>query len=93
MKKLRGTIVSTKMKNTVVVKVVAKRPHPMYKKLQQHTKRFLVDTADQMVGVGDMVDISEVRPISKNKYFKILNIVTKAAVSAKGFNEPKEEKK
>jgi len=70
-KVLKGKVVSTKMTNTVVVEVVRRTPHPLYKKLLKRSNKFLVDPAGREVSVGDTVSIVEIRPMSKNKYFRL----------------------
>ncbi len=70
-KVLTGKVVSTKMTNTVVVEVVRRTPHPLYKKLIKRSNKFLVDPAGQAVVEGQTVTIVEIRPMSKNKYFKL----------------------
>lgn len=69
---LTGTIISTKMENTAVVEVVRRTPHPKYKKLLRRSKNIKADTNGLKVAVGDVVQIVETRPISKDKNFKIL---------------------
>lgn len=71
-----GRIVSTKMQKTVVVVVERQRVHPLYKKVFMRSKKFLVD---DLLGVkeGDMVEFVKVRPISKNKHFRIVKVVGK----------------
>jgi small subunit ribosomal protein S17 len=71
-KTLNGTVVSTKMQNTVVVEVSWKKPHPLYKKLLKRSKKFKVDSNGQTVNVGDKVTIVETKPIAKDKHFKLL---------------------
>ena len=68
-----GTVVSNKMKNTLVVKVVSQRRHPLYKKLITKTKKFKVhDETD--IKVGQKVKIIESKPISKGKHFRVLEV-------------------
>lgn len=69
-----GRVVSTKMKNTATVLVERVAKHPLYKKTYIQTKRYLVD-AEVVVKDGDMVEIIKVRPISKNKHWKINRVV------------------
>lgn len=71
---LEGTVVSTKMKDTVVVEVVSVKRHKLYKKIVRSFKKYMADTDDKKVELGDFVQIIETRPISKNKHFKILKI-------------------
>lgn len=74
-KMLEGKIVSLKMQNTVVVEVTYRKPHPLYKKLLKKSKRYKVETEGQSVSIGDKVRIVETKPISKAKYFKIMEVV------------------
>ena len=74
-KTLEGKVVSAKMQNTAVVEVFRRKPHPLYKKLLKRSTRFKVETGGYSVNVGDKVKIIETRPISKGKYFKIMEVV------------------
>jgi len=69
---LNGKIVSLKGQDTVVVGVTRKVAHPLYKKLMKKTKRFKADSKGQILNLGDRVKIISVRPISKDKFFKVL---------------------
>ena len=71
-----GRIVSTKMTKTVIVLVERIAKHPLYKKTYSQSKRYLVDDP---IGVkmGDMVEIVKVKPISKNKHWRIVKVVGK----------------
>ena len=69
---LRGTVVSTKMKDTIAVAVERYVMHPKYKKYLRRTKKFLVHDAGNTAKEGDVVDIAEVRPISKRKSFTLV---------------------
>ena len=71
-KVLAGKVVGIKMNNTVVVEVVRRVPHPLYKKLVKKSKKFKVDSKDVEVAVGQDVKIVETRPISKDKHFKLM---------------------
>lgn len=73
-KQLQGKVVSVKMAKTVVVAVSSKKPHPMYKKLIKHTKRIAADTGSLSLALGDEVIIEEVRPLSKTKFFKVVEV-------------------
>lgn len=75
MKTLEGIIISAKMQKTVVVKVVRKVAHPFYKKLLKRNKKYKVDSTGFSVSEGDRVKIVETKPISKDKYFKIVEIL------------------
>lgn len=69
---LRGTVVSTKMTDTITVAVERYVKHPKYKKYLRRTKKYLVHDAGNTAKVGDKVDITEVRPISKRKTFALV---------------------
>lgn len=71
-KVLEGKIVSNKMNRTVVVEVVRRTPHPLYKKLIKRSKKFLADSGEVKYEVGQTVKIVETRPMSKNKHFKVM---------------------
>lgn len=70
---LRGTVVATKMIDTATVAVERYVMHPKYKKYLRRTKKFLVHDKGNTAKVGDVVDIKEVRPISKRKSFELVN--------------------
>jgi small subunit ribosomal protein S17 len=69
---LRGTVVSTKMKDTITVAVERYVKHPKYKKYLRRTKKFLVHDAGNTAKEGQLVDIRETRPISKRKHFELV---------------------
>ena len=68
-----GTVISNKMKNTLVVKIISKRRHPLYKKLITKTQKFKVHSEAEFK-VGQKVKIIETKPISKEKHFKVLEV-------------------
>lgn len=73
-KVLTGTVVSTKMKNTIVVSVQRSFKHPLYEKILKSHKNFKAHVEDETkFNVGDEVTIEETRPISKDKHFKVIN--------------------
>lgn len=72
---LRGTVVASKMQDTCTVAVERYVKHPKYKKFQKRTKKFLVHDVGNTAIVGEKVEITETRPISKRKRFAL---VTKA---------------
>lgn len=69
---LRGTVVSTKMQDTVTVAVERYVMHPKYKKFMRRTKKFLVHDAGNTAKEGDTVEIRETRPLSKRKHFELV---------------------
>lgn len=66
-----GTVVSTKMKDTIVVEVTRFTPHPKYRKYQKHTSRFKAHDAGNTKKEGEKVTIVECRPMSKDKNFTV----------------------
>ena len=72
---LDGIIVSVKMQKTAAVKITRKFPHPLYKKLIKRDSKLSVDVGSFIVKVGDKVKITETKPISKTKNFKILEVI------------------
>ncbi len=70
---LRGTVVASKMTDTCTVAVERYVKHPKYKKYQRRTKKYLVHDAGNTAQVGAKVEIKETRPVSKRKYFELVN--------------------
>ena len=73
-----GYVISDKMDKTVIVQVGTSRAHRLYKKTLQQRTRFKVHDEKNECGVGDLVRITETRPISKEKRWRVLEIVEKA---------------
>ncbi len=71
---LRGTVVSTKMTDTITVIVDRYVKHPKYKKFQRLSKKFLVHDAGNTAKEGQLVEIRETRPLSKRKHFELVTI-------------------
>ncbi len=70
---LQGTVVSDKMKKTVVVEVSRLRKHPKYKKYFKITRRFKAHDENNSYHLGDKVHVQETRPISKDKRWIVIN--------------------
>ena len=73
-----GIVVSDKMDKTVVVAVTDKSKHPVYKKTITRTRRFKAHDEANECGIGDTVEITETRPISKDKCWRVSRVVEKA---------------
>lgn len=72
---LTGKVVSIdKMIQTITVEITSIRRHPLYKKNIKKSRKILVQLEGLTVEVGDLVNIGETRPISKNKHFKVLGV-------------------
>ena len=80
MRKLKGTIVSNKMRKTAVVRVDRLKKHPKYNKYYRVSTRFKVHVEDGDYRVGDQVVMQETRPISKEKRWKIVELVKRPEV-------------
>ena len=73
-----GKVVSDKMDKTVVVAVVDNVRHPLYKKIVKHTVKFKAHDEENACGIGDTVMIRKPRPISKDKRWRVVEIIEKA---------------
>jgi small subunit ribosomal protein S17 len=73
-----GYVISDKMDKTVVVQVTVLKAHPLYKKTLQQRVRFKAHDEQNQCGVGDLVRIMETRPISKQKRWRVVEILEKA---------------
>ena len=96
MRILEGTIVSNKMIRTVVVRVDRLRKHPKYRKFYRASSKYKADVQDSKeFHEGDMVRIQETRPLSKDKRWKVLEVLKRAPsidthVEAEGTEVPNE---
>ena len=73
-----GKVVSDKMDKTVVVAIVDNVKHPLYKKIIKNTVKFKAHDENNECRVGDRVEIMETRPLSKDKRWRVTNIIEKA---------------
>ena len=76
-----GTVVSDKMDKTVVVLVESLRRHRLYKKVVKHTSRFKVHDPDNACKIGDVIKIVETRPLSRDKRWRVMEIVRRKEVA------------
>lgn len=75
-----GRVVSNKMDKTAVVSVETSRHHPLYKKTIKRTVKYKAHDENNMCGIGDIVRIIETRPLSREKRWRVAEIVTKKEV-------------
>ncbi len=75
MKIISGKIVSAKMNKTVVVEVLKQRLHPLYKKVMRSEKRYKAHFEGMDLKEGMMVKIVQVRPISRDKHYKVVEVL------------------
>jgi len=73
-----GTVVSSKMDKTVVVAIERRVAHPLYGKQMTRTRHYYAHDGENTAREGDVVRISETRPISKLKRWRVVEIVEKA---------------
>lgn len=73
-----GVVVSDKMNKSVVVLVERKFKHPMYGKFVKRSKKYMAHDENNVCGIGDTVKIMETRPLSKNKNWRLVEIIEKA---------------
>ena len=72
---ISGEVISDKMNKTVVVRVERKIPHPVYKKYVKKFSKFFADCDKFSPKQGDIVKISSMRPTSKNKRWRVTEVV------------------
>ena len=73
-----GKVVSDKMDKTVVVAISDRVAHPLYKKIVGRTYKLKAHDENNTCGVGDTVKVMETRPLSKDKRWRVVEIVEKA---------------
>ena len=73
-----GKVVSDKMDKTVVVAIEDNVKHPLYKKIIKNTVKFKAHDENNECGIGDRVLIMETRPLSKDKRWRVVEIIEKA---------------
>ncbi|MEG1559774.1 MAG: 30S ribosomal protein S17 [Clostridia bacterium] len=74
----QGVVTSDKMDKTIVVAIKTKIRHPLYGKMVNRTTRFKAHDENNECGIGDTVKIMETRPISKDKRWRLIEIIEKA---------------
>lgn len=77
-KTMMGQVVSDKMTNTVVVRVEYRMMHPLYKKYVKQSKKFKAHDENNSCKIGDFVKIQSCNPISRDKTWKIVEILSHA---------------
>ncbi len=77
-KTMIGTVVSDKMDKTVVVAVETSVAHPIYNKTVKRTYKLKAHDEENVCGAGDKVKVMETRPLSKDKRYRVVEVVEKA---------------
>lgn len=73
-----GKVTSNKMQKTITVAIDRKVKHPLYGKFQHKTKKLTVHDENNECNIGDVVRVMETRPLSKNKRWRLVEIIEKA---------------
>ena len=73
-----GVVVSDKMDKTITVEIRTRVKHPLYGKIMNRTEKFKAHDENNQCGIGDTVRIMETRPLSKDKRWRLVEIVEKA---------------
>ena len=73
-----GVVVSNSMEKSITITVKQKIKHPIYGKFVNKTSRFMAHDEENTCNVGDTVKISETRPMSKNKRWRLIEIIERA---------------
>ena len=73
-----GMVVSDKMDKTIVVAIKDNVRHPLYKKIIKRTIKLKAHDENSSCGIGDKVEVMETRPLSKDKRWRLVNIIEKA---------------
>lgn len=78
---IQGTVVSNKMEKTVVVSVGRKKKHPLYHKVMSVTERYKAHDDVNECKLGDVVRIQECRPLSKDKRWRVIQVLSRGDVA------------
>ena len=70
-----GIVINNKMEKSIVVKIERKIKHPIYKKTIKRSKKYLAHDESNKCKVGDMVQIAECRPLSKQKRYRLFKLI------------------
>lgn len=73
-----GVVVGNKMDKSIVVAIKRKVKHPIYGKFVNRTKKLMAHDEENLCNIGDKVRISETRPLSKNKSWRLVEIIERA---------------
>ncbi|MCE4217725.1 MULTISPECIES: 30S ribosomal protein S17 [Aquirufa] len=73
-----GKVVSNKMDKSITITVDRKVKHPLYGKFVQKTTKLMAHDENNECGIGDTVKVMETRPLSKNKCWRLLEVIAKA---------------
>lgn len=80
-KEMIGSVIRRKMDKTAVVAVPKLRRHPLYRKMIRRVVRYKVHDEKNETGIGDTVRVIKTRPISREKHWKVVEIISKGEVA------------
>jgi len=80
-KTFTGIVASDKPNKTIIVSILVRKTHPLYRKQYTITNRFVAHDEKNEAKAGDRVEIIETRPISATKHFKLVKIIERAALN------------
>ena len=84
---IQGRVVGDKMDKTIVVAVETFRRHPLYKKAMRHVTKYMAHDEGNVYRVGDRVEITEVRPLSLRKRWRVVGGVSGRGATSEGGGE------
>lgn len=79
---ITGTVVSDKADKTIVLQTTVRNTHPLYKKQYTRSKKFIAHDEKNEAKIGDLVEVTETRPISARKHLTLTKIIEKADITA-----------
>ncbi len=83
-----GIVVSDRMKKTIVVRVERLGHHPLYQRVVHHATKFKVHDESNTAKIGDWVKIMETRPLSKEKCWRLVEVLRRGAAAPASIDEP-----
>ncbi len=90
-KRRTGIVISNKMQKTIVVRVSRQVRHPQYSRVMTQASAFKVHDETNSAAIGDLVQIMETRPLSKDKRWRLVEIVRRASTAPPLPDQPAEE--
>jgi small subunit ribosomal protein S17 len=73
-----GTVVSNKMDKSIVVRIVRTMKHPLYQRVIRRSNNLMAHDEENQAGIGDLVRVMETRPLSKNKRWRLVEVIERA---------------
>ena len=83
-RRLVGTVVSDKMQKTIVVRVERLVRHPLYERVIRKAQKFKAHDEEQTAHIGDLVEMEETRPLSKDKRWRLVKVLRQAPETIQG---------